>query len=87
MSAVSAASSARPFSVYPDHPSGHEVVQLDPYAVRPVRAEVRALPSAEKYGASTRQVLTELGYDGEEIAALIAEGAVSESWSDEYLPS
>ena len=75
------------FSVYPDHPSGHEVVQLDPYAVRPARAEVSALPPAEKYGASTRQVLTELGYDEAQIAALITEGAISESWSDEYLPN
>jgi crotonobetainyl-CoA:carnitine CoA-transferase CaiB-like acyl-CoA transferase len=75
------------FSVYPDHPSGHEVTQLDPYAVRPARGGVRALPPAEKYGASTRQVLIELGYSEGEIAALIEDGAISESWSREYLPS
>jgi crotonobetainyl-CoA:carnitine CoA-transferase CaiB-like acyl-CoA transferase len=75
------------FSVYPDHPSGHEVTQLDPYAVRPARGGVRALPPAEKYGASTRPVLIELGYSEAEIAALIEDGAISESWSGEYLPS
>ena len=75
------------FSVYEDHPSGHTVTQLDPYAVRPLRGRVLALPPAEKYGASTRNILRELGYDNERIDELLASGAVSESWSREYLPS
>lgn len=75
------------FSIFTDHPSGHTVTQLDTYAVRPVRAEITTLPPAEKYGASTRQVLTELGYGELEIATLVASGAISESWSEEYLPS
>lgn len=75
------------FSIFTDHPSGHTVIQLDTYAVRPVRSEIKMLSPAEKYGASTRQVLIELGYGEVEIATLAASGAISESWSEEYLPS
>ena len=75
------------FSVFSDHPSGHRVTQLDPYAVRPMRARLAPLPPAEKYGASTRHVLRELGYGEAQIDTLLAEGAISESWSAEYLPS
>ncbi|MGQ7846913.1 CoA transferase [Granulosicoccus sp. 3-233] len=75
------------FSVYEDHPSGHTVTQLDPYAVRPLRGRVLALPPAEKYGASTRSILQELGYEDERIEELLANGTISDSWSREYLPS
>lgn len=74
------------FSVFADHPSGHVVTQLDPYAVRPARGRVVFLPPAEKYGASTREVLAELGYDEDEITRMLAEGSLSESWSRDYLP-
>ena len=37
--------------------------------------------------ATSRQVLEELGHSPEEIDRLIAEGVVSESWSEEYLPT
>ncbi len=75
------------FSVYANHPSGHEVTQLDPYAVRTAQGTVRALVPAEKYGQSTRAVLHSLGYSNAEVTAMIDSGAVSESWSREYLPS
>src|SRR5262249_4472276 len=75
------------FSIYRDHPSGHAVVQLDPYAVRSAVGQVYALPPAEKYGASTRAILRELQYTDTQIDALVAAGAISESWSREYLPS
>ncbi|SHF62532.1 dimethylsulfoniopropionate cleavage enzyme DddD [Modicisalibacter ilicicola DSM 19980] len=75
------------FSVYEDHPSGHVVTQLDPYAIRPVRGKIYALEPAQQYGASTREVLCELGYDEAAIDAMIESGAVSERWSREYLPS
>lgn len=75
------------FSVYEDHPSGHTVTQLDPYAVRPLRGRVLALPPAEKYGASTRIILQELGHDDDSIDILMKNGTVSDSWSTEYLPS
>jgi crotonobetainyl-CoA:carnitine CoA-transferase CaiB-like acyl-CoA transferase len=42
---------------------------------------------SEKYGASTRAVLTELGYSADEIDAMIEQGIASESWSSEYFPS
>ncbi|AOE86073.1 CoA transferase [Pseudomonas sp. TCU-HL1] len=75
------------FSVYSDHPSGHRITQLDPYAIRPRVSRIRALPPAEKFGASTRKVLQQLGYSAEQIRTLLDIGAISESWSDEYLPS
>jgi crotonobetainyl-CoA:carnitine CoA-transferase CaiB-like acyl-CoA transferase len=74
------------FSVFDDHPSGHAVTQLDPFAVRPQRGKVYALGPAQKYGASTRAVLQEIGYDADAITAMLASGAFSESWSRDYLP-
>jgi hypothetical protein len=44
------------FSVFAEHPSGYTVTQLDPYAVRPRRGKIYALPPAEKYGASSRAI-------------------------------
>jgi len=75
------------FSRFPDHPSGHEVIQLDPCAVRATIGRVVSPPPAEKYGTSTRAVLTALGLEEDRIDALIALGVVSDSWSKEYLPS
>ncbi|MEP6020168.1 MAG: CoA transferase [Paracoccaceae bacterium] len=75
------------FSNYPDHPSGYQVIQLDPYAVRSLRGKVMAVPPAEKFGASTRTILSELGYVDTAIEAMIKSGNLSESWSQEYLPS
>ncbi|MWB76666.1 carnitine dehydratase [Pseudooceanicola sp. 216_PA32_1] len=75
------------FSVYEDHPSGHSVTQLDPYAVRPVRGRVFALTPTEKFGASTRDILNELGYSASAVERMLKSGQVSESWSAEYLPS
>ena len=74
------------FSVCSDHPSGHEITQLDPYAVRPVRGTVRGLAPAEKYGASSRTILSEMGYSGDEIDGMIEAGEISESWAKDYLP-
>jgi len=74
------------FSVYEDHPSGHVVTQLDPYAVRPAMGRVYALDPSEKYGASSRSILQELGYEDTEIDNMIKSGVVSESWSNQYLP-
>lgn len=75
------------FSRYPDHPSGHEVIQLDPYAVRSARAKVVAVAPAEKFGASTRAILSELGYAESAIEAILKSGNLTDSWSEEYLPS
>ena len=75
------------FSVYEDHPSGHTVTQLDPYAIRPVRGRIYPLAPAEKYGHSTRAVLHELGYSDTDIDHLIETGVASESWGRDYLPT
>jgi crotonobetainyl-CoA:carnitine CoA-transferase CaiB-like acyl-CoA transferase len=75
------------FSIFPNHPCGHTVTQLDPFAIRPVVGKVTAVAPAEKYGASTRAVLRTLNYTEAEIDRLIAAGAISETWSEEYLPS
>jgi crotonobetainyl-CoA:carnitine CoA-transferase CaiB-like acyl-CoA transferase len=60
---------------------------VDPYAVRPSHGAIAVLDAAEKFGASTRNILRSLDYSDDEIQALLAAGAISESWSDEYLPS
>jgi crotonobetainyl-CoA:carnitine CoA-transferase CaiB-like acyl-CoA transferase len=75
------------FSIFPDHPSGRAVTQLDPFAVRPTVGTVKSLAPAEKYGASTRSILKSLNYSDLEIDRLIASGSASETWSSEYLPS
>ncbi|WP_395563094.1 CoA transferase [Pseudomonas aeruginosa] len=75
------------FSIYNDHPSGHRITQLDPYAIRPCVARIRALPPAEKFGASTRKVLARYGYSDEQLESLLSTGAIGESWSEEYLPT
>ncbi|MBZ9603067.1 CoA transferase [Phyllobacterium chamaecytisi] len=75
------------FSIYRDHPSGHTVTQLDPYAIRSEAGKVYALSPAEKYGASTRRLLRSFQYTEADIDALIAAGNISESWSHEYLPT
>lgn len=75
------------FSVYRDHPSGHEITQLDPYAVRSKRGRVFALSPTEKFGSSTKVILSELGYSDTAIETILKTDQLSESWSDEYLPS
>lgn len=75
------------FSIEQNHPSGHVVTQVDPYAVRTAHGNVYPTAPAEKYGSSTRAVLLDLGYSLAQIDGLIAAGTISESWSREYLPS
>lgn len=74
------------FSIYEDHPSGHTVTQLDPYAIRPLRSKIYTLTPAEKYGKSTRSVLQEIGYDDQQINLMIKQELASECWSEVYLP-
>ncbi|WP_341996567.1 CoA transferase [Microbacterium sp. LWH7-1.2] len=75
------------FSRFPDHPSGHVVTQLDPLGVRLTDGTILAPVPAEKYGTSTRAILTAVGYQPSRIQELLASGVISESWSREYLPS
>jgi len=68
------------------HPSGHLVELVAPSAIRPARTRLTPLAPAEKYGASTRRILAELGFAAADIEAWLAAGVVSESWSRQYLP-
>lgn len=74
------------FTRFKDHPVGRNVELISECAIRPQFARVRALKPAEKYGKSTRQILKQIGFSDQEIQLMIDEGAVSESWSVEYLP-
>lgn len=69
-----------------DHPSGRDIVYVAATAVRPQRAGLVALASAEKYGTSTGNILGELGWSTAQIEALLRTGVVSEAWSKQYLP-
>jgi crotonobetainyl-CoA:carnitine CoA-transferase CaiB-like acyl-CoA transferase len=75
------------FSVYVDHPCGHEITQLDPYGVRSVVGKVFSPAPTEKFGTSTRAILRGLGYAEAAIETMLKSGQISESWSAEYLPS
>ncbi len=57
-----------------------------PCAIRPVSGPITASPPAEKYGASSREILLSLGYCKPQIDDMIAQGVVSTTWSKDYLP-
>lgn len=65
---------------------GGTVVLFAPCAIRAAGATMLSFPPAEKYGASTRHVLKQLGYSDEEIDGLIRARCVATSWSTQYLP-
>ena len=75
------------FSVYPDHPSGYRVTQIDQYSIRPTEAPIIAATPAERFGASTRQVLADLEYSEFEIERMIDQGIAGLGWGKEFLPS
>ncbi len=66
--------------------SGRAVDLPAPNAIRPRDARIEVPPLAPKYGAHTREILAELGYDRAQIDALLAKGVIAESWSEQYLP-
>ncbi len=74
------------FTQYDNHPSGYQVTQVDPCAVRPQRAPIFNTPPGESYGASTRTILDELGIDELTQRGLFNGGVVADRWSAEYLP-
>jgi crotonobetainyl-CoA:carnitine CoA-transferase CaiB-like acyl-CoA transferase len=93
LSAIREASLAQPgtgrtvrFIRETSHPLGRPVEHVEPTAIRSRHAPVLSLPPAAKYGAGSRSVMRELGYSDVEIAALVAERVIADSWSDEYLP-
>lgn len=68
------------------HPMGRWVDLVAPNAVRPDRAPVIIPGPAPKPGSQTRAILARLGYDRNEIEAMLASGAAGEGWSVKYLP-
>ncbi|RZN07881.1 hypothetical protein CWO91_25245 [Bradyrhizobium genosp. SA-3] len=69
------------------HPSGHPIELIGRCAVRSARAVITAPTAAPKPGADTRSVLAELGYADQEIRNMLEVREISDSWSEEYLPS
>ncbi|MFT4994446.1 MAG: crotonobetainyl-CoA:carnitine CoA-transferase CaiB-like acyl-CoA transferase [Paraglaciecola sp.] len=75
------------FSIYPDHPSGHCLTQIDHYAIRPQRASIRAVTPTERHGHSTRDILKSVAYSDPQIDAMLHSNVASAGWSKEHLPS
>jgi crotonobetainyl-CoA:carnitine CoA-transferase CaiB-like acyl-CoA transferase len=75
------------FSTDVNHPSGHDVTRIDHYSIRPTQAKIKAVSASEKFGQSSREILTELGYPIDQINSLITNNIVATRWGTEYLPS
>ncbi|MCM5705093.1 CoA transferase [Larsenimonas salina] len=75
------------FSIYPDHPSGHCITQIDHYSIRPRHAPIAAPSQTERFGASTRAILSKLGHDDATIDSMIERGVAGTGWGREFLPS
>ncbi len=75
------------FSTYTDHPSGHQVTYIDPYAIRPTYSAIKNPAPTEKFGASTVAILESVNYSQEEIHNMIDSNIAALQWSQEYLPS
>lgn len=68
------------------HPMGRWCDLVAPNAVRPECASISIPGPMPKYGADTRRILGEIGFSQAQIEVMIATGAASESWSQNYLP-
>jgi crotonobetainyl-CoA:carnitine CoA-transferase CaiB-like acyl-CoA transferase len=69
------------------HSCKRTVTLVDWSGIRPHTLPVQHGTPAPKYGADTRSVLTELGYQSTEIEQLLRAEIVSESWSKDYMPT
>lgn len=68
------------------HPSGRRIEYVASTAVRAKRAPIAQQGAAEKYGSSTKRILSELNFTPEQQRDLLDKGIVSETWSKQYLP-
>ncbi|MGB1238737.1 MAG: CoA transferase [Pseudomonadales bacterium] len=75
------------FSIYPDHPSGHPLTQIDHYSIRPQEAAIKAVTPAEAFGHSTREVLASVDYSEAEIDSMLERKIAGLAWGKEFLPS
>jgi len=74
------------FVRHANHPSGHSVDLVTPNAIRSKESRVMIPCDAPKYGAHTREILSELDLEEADIDQLVAQGVVATSWSKNYLP-
>jgi crotonobetainyl-CoA:carnitine CoA-transferase CaiB-like acyl-CoA transferase len=75
------------FVRHASHPCGRALTLVDWSGIRPYTLPIQHGTPAPKYGEHTRLVLTELGYQAEEIERMLRAGTVSESWSKDYMPT
>lgn len=75
------------FSIYPDHPSGHCITQIDQYAIRPTESRIKAVTPTEAFGHSTKVILSDLGYKADEIDSMLERKVAGTAWGKEFLPS
>ncbi len=68
------------------HPSGYVIDQVAQSGIRMVNARIDEPGDPPKFGAQTREILTELGRSDEEISVLIRNGTARETWGAQYLP-
>ena len=74
------------FDRFAEHPCGRVVKLISPCAVRPRRSMIKPPFATEKYGASARGLLRDLGFAEDAIESFLEGGIVSEGWSSVYLP-
>jgi crotonobetainyl-CoA:carnitine CoA-transferase CaiB-like acyl-CoA transferase len=74
------------FSVYPHHPSGHQLTQIDHYAIRPSCARIDAVSPTEAHGHSTREILAAVNYSEKQIESMLERGIAGLAWGKTYLP-
>ena len=74
------------FSVYPHHPSGHQLTQIDHYAIRPTCAHIDAVSPTEAHGHSTREILAAVDYSEKQIESMLQRGIAGLAWGKSYLP-
>lgn len=74
------------FSVYPHHPSGHQLTQIDHYAIRPTCARIDAVSPTEAHGHSTKEILAAVNYSDKQIESMLQRGIVGLAWGKTYLP-
>ncbi len=70
-----------------DHPCGRGVTLVDWAGIRPAGLPLRRGRPAPKYGAHTREILIELGYESDEIDSFFQARIASQSWSKDYMPT
>jgi crotonobetainyl-CoA:carnitine CoA-transferase CaiB-like acyl-CoA transferase len=75
------------FSIYPDHPSGHQITQIDHYAIRPTHSRIDAISPTEAHGHSTREILKAVDYSDAQINSMLQRGIAGLAWGKSYLPA